>query len=143
VDILVLQTLYCIELLFIWYEVWVVKIFLSDLTFNTTDVGLSPRYPLQVLRFPDACPWPKIFVKTALAFFLNYVKAKSCWNKMKIRKYNSVGAFPNSSRKVLERDKIDTPNTGIHDRLCFWLGTCIVIKSGEVKLVLSNQTSPS
>jgi hypothetical protein len=32
----------------------VVKIFLSDLTFNTTDVGLSPRYPLQVLRFPYA-----------------------------------------------------------------------------------------
>lgn len=68
VEILGLQTLYCIELLFIWYEVWVVKIFLSDLTSNTTDIGLRPQYPLHVLRFPDACPSTTNFLKAALAF---------------------------------------------------------------------------
>jgi len=31
---------------------------------------------------------------------------------------------------------IDTPNTHIHDRTLFWLGTGPSIKSGSVKLIL-------
>jgi hypothetical protein len=40
------------------------------------------------------------------------------------------------------RNKIDAPNTHIHDHSLFWLSTCIFIKSGGVKLILWLQTSP-
>ena len=40
-----------------------------------------------------------------------------------------------SNIEIVERDKIDTPNTRIHDRLLSLLGTGTSIKSGRVKLV--------
>ena len=51
------------------------------------------------------------------------------------QKYHSVGTFPKSNSKIVERCKIDTPNTQIHDRSLSWLGTGTPIKSGGVKLV--------
>jgi len=37
-------------------------------------------------------------------------------NKMKKTTYQAVRKCPRSNKKVIERDKIDTPNTQIHDR---------------------------
>jgi hypothetical protein len=37
---------------------------------------------------------------------------------------------------------LDTPNIQIHDQSLSWLGTSTSLKSGEVKLVLWDQTSP-
>jgi hypothetical protein len=37
--------------------------------------------------------------------------------------------------KIIERSKIDTPSTQIHDLSLSWLGTDTSIKSGGVKLV--------
>ena len=52
------------------------------------------------------------------------------------KKYYTVGTFPESNIKIVERDKIDIPNTQIHTRSLTWLGTGTLINSGEVKLVL-------
>ena len=41
-----------------------------------------------------------------------------------------------SSIEIVERGKIDTPKTRIHDRSLFLLGTGTSIKSGGVELVL-------
>jgi hypothetical protein len=41
-----------------------------------------------------------------------------------------------SNINIVERDKIDTPNTYIHDYSLSWLGTGTSIKSGRVKPVL-------
>jgi hypothetical protein len=37
---------------------------------------------------------------------------------------NKLNIHSKSNRKIVERDKIDTPNTQIHDCSLFWLGTC-------------------
>ena len=37
--------------------------------------------------------------------------------------------------KIVERRKVDTPNTQIHDSSLYWLGTGTSLKSGEAKLV--------
>jgi hypothetical protein len=42
--------------------------------------------------------------------------------------------------KIVERGKIDTTNTQIHDSSLSWLGTVTLINSGEIKQVLSVQT---
>ena len=42
----------------------------------------------------------------------------------------------NSKIKIVERGKIDTPNTHIHDRSLSWFGTGTSIESGRAKLVL-------
>jgi hypothetical protein len=47
--------------------------------------------------------------------------------------------FQNAIEKTVEKDKIDTPSTQIHDRSLSWLGTGTSIKSGGVKLVLLTQ----
>ena len=39
-----------------------------------------------------------------------------------------------SNRLLVETDKIDTPNSQIHDRSFFWLSTGASIKSGGAKL---------
>jgi len=52
-----------------------------------------------------------------------------------------VGTIPKSIIKIVERSKIDTSNTQIHDDSLFWLGTGTLIKSGRVKLVIWAQTS--
>jgi hypothetical protein len=43
--------------------------------------------------------------------------------------------FPKSNIKIVERDKIETPNKQIHDHCLFWLGTVTSIKSDGVKLL--------
>jgi hypothetical protein len=39
-----------------------------------------------------------------------------------------MGTIPVSNINIVERDKIDTTNTQIHDQLLFWLGTGTSIK---------------
>ena len=43
-------------------------------------------------------------------------------NKIQIPHYRTV-TVPISNRKIVDRGKIDTPNTQIHDRSLSWLGT--------------------
>jgi hypothetical protein len=45
-------------------------------------------------------------------------------------KYHTVGTFPKPIRKMVERGKMDTPNTQIHDRIISWLDTDTSINSG-------------
>jgi hypothetical protein len=47
------------------------------------------------------------------------------------------------SSKIVERGKIDIPNTKIHGHSLSWLGTDTSIKSGRGKLALWAQTSLS
>jgi hypothetical protein len=47
-----------------------------------------------------------------------------------------------SKIEIVERCKIDTPNTKIHDCLISRLGTSTSLKSGGVKLFLWAQISP-
>jgi hypothetical protein len=37
--------------------------------------------------------------------------------------FNTLGTFPKINRKIVERDKFDTPNTQMHDLLLSWLST--------------------
>jgi len=43
------------------------------------------------------------------------------------KKYQTVRIIPKSNINILESDKIDTPNTQIHDCLLLWLGLGISI----------------
>ena len=61
---------------------------------------------------------------------------------MKNNKYHNVGTISKSNIKIVERGKIDIPNTQIHDRSLPWLGAGTSIKRGRVKLVLWGQTNP-
>jgi hypothetical protein len=62
-------------------------------------------------------------------------------NKMKNKKsILEVRIVPKSNRKFVERGKIDTPNTYIHDCSLSWSRTDTSIKSGGVKLDLLAQT---
>ena len=45
------------------------------------------------------------------------------------------------SENHINRGKVETYNTNIHDRLLSWLGTVISIKRYGVRLVLETQTS--
>jgi hypothetical protein len=54
---------------------------------------------------------------------------------MKNKKYHIVGRFPKYNRKIVERGRIDTFSTDIHEH-SLSLGICISIKNGGVKLVL-------
>jgi hypothetical protein len=42
-------------------------------------------------------------------------------NKMKKKKYYTIGTVPTYSNTIVERGKIDNPNTQIYDRSPFWL----------------------
>jgi len=53
---------------------------------------------------------------------------RSSINKMKIIKYHTDGIVRKSYRKIIERSKIDTPNTKIHDLLLSWFDTGTSIK---------------
>jgi hypothetical protein len=44
-------------------------------------------------------------------------------SRMKNKRYHTARTFPKSNRKIVERRKIDTPNTQIHDCLLSWFGT--------------------
>ena len=76
-----------------------------------------------------------IYTKKSL---INY---KILMNKMKNKKYQTVETILKLNIKIVERGKIDTPSTQIHDPSLSWLGTGTLIKSGRVKLVLQAQTS--
>jgi hypothetical protein len=52
---------------------------------------------------------------------------------MKTKKYHNVGTFPKSNRKIVERSKINSPNTQIDDLSLSCLGT------GWFKLALLTQ----
>jgi len=45
-------------------------------------------------------------------------------------------------RKIVERGKIDSPNTNVHDCLLSWIDAGTSMKSGGMKLVLWIQASP-
>jgi hypothetical protein len=49
-----------------------------------------------------------------------------------VPKYHTVRTVPKSNQKVVERSKIDTSNTFIHDCSLSWLGICTLIRSGGV-----------
>jgi len=42
---------------------------------------------------------------------------------MKNKKYHTVGTITKSGMKIVEKAKIDTPSTEMHDRSISWLGT--------------------
>ena len=41
---------------------------------------------------------------------------------METKKHHTVRTVPKSNRKIVERDKFDTPKTQIHDRSLSWFG---------------------
>jgi hypothetical protein len=51
---------------------------------------------------------------------------------MKCKGYRIMGTVQKLNRKVVDRDKLDTPNKPIHDRLRSWLDAGTSIKSGGV-----------
>ena len=55
---------------------------------------------------------------------------------MKNRNSHTVGAFLKLNIKIVERGKIDTHNTQIHDHSLFWLYIDTSIKCGSATLVL-------
>ena len=64
-------------------------------------------------------------------------------NTIKNKKYHTVVTLLKCNRKIVERNKIDTPNTQIHDFSIFWLGTDTSIKCGRVKPVFIGPNLPS
>ena len=59
-------------------------------------------------------------------------------NKMKSQKQHIIRTAPKSNTNIVERGRIDTPDTQIHDRSLSWLCTGTSIKSGGAKLILCN-----
>jgi len=58
-------------------------------------------------------------------------------HEVKNRKYHTLATVLKSNRKIVERGKIDTPNTQTHDSThCPGMAQALSIKSGGVKLVL-------
>ena len=53
-------------------------------------------------------------------------------NKMKSKKYHIVGTIPKGNIKIIERGKIDTPDTHLYDRILSWLGTGTSIKGRRI-----------
>ena len=47
-------------------------------------------------------------------------------------KYRTVGTVPNFNQKIVERGKMYTPTTHIHDCSLSWLGIGTSIKSGSI-----------
>ena len=52
---------------------------------------------------------------------------------MKNTKYHTVGTIPKGNIKIVERGKIDTPDTHLHDRILSWLDTDTSIKGRRIK----------
>ena len=44
------------------------------------------------------------------------------YNQMKLKEYHTVGTVSKSNSKIIEKAKINIPNTQIHDRSLSWLG---------------------
>jgi len=55
---------------------------------------------------------------------------------MKNKQYHNVGTVPRLNRQIVERNKIDTPKTEMHDLSLSWHGTYTSIKKGGAKLVI-------
>ena len=49
-------------------------------------------------------------------------------NKLKNKTYRTIREVLKSNIKIVERNKINAPNTQIHDHSLFWLGTGTSIK---------------
>jgi hypothetical protein len=47
--------------------------------------------------------------------------------------YYTVAIVPEFNRNIVERDKLDAPNTQKHGRSLSWLGTGTLIKSDRLK----------
>ena len=56
-------------------------------------------------------------------------------DKTKYKRCHTAGTIPKSNRKIVERDKIDTSNTQVHDRSLSWCGTGTLINSGGVNFM--------
>ena len=61
--------------------------------------------------------------------------------KMNDKKYHTVGTAPKSIKKIVERGKIGTTSTQIHERSVSWLSTGASINSVRAKLLLYAQPS--
>jgi len=48
-------------------------------------------------------------------FMIEISSSTHLYKKNETKKYHIVRTFPKSNRKIIERGKIDTPNTQIHD----------------------------
>ena len=46
--------------------------------------------------------------------------------RMKYKKYHTVGTIPKSNTKIVEKDKIDTPNTQTRDRSLWYISYSIM-----------------
>jgi hypothetical protein len=57
------------------------------------------------------------------------------------KKNENIGAVPKYNRKIIEKDKIDTPNIYIHYRSLSWFAKAF--QGNRVKLVLWAQASLS
>ena len=57
-------------------------------------------------------------------------------NKQKTMHYRTVETDPKSNRTIIERGKIYTLNTQIHDHSLSWLGTGTSIQSGGVRIIV-------
>ena len=77
----------------------------------------------------------------ALEFIWRLIWCLQPLNKMINKKYHTVGTVPKSNRKIVERCKIETPNTQIHDLSLSWFIIDTSIKKKWVKLVLCDQNS--
>jgi hypothetical protein len=54
--------------------------------------------------------------------------ARETTGHWRVKKYHTVGTVPKPNRKIVERGKINTPNTLIHDHSLPWLGTGTLLK---------------
>ena len=59
---------------------------------------------------------------------------------MENNKYHTAATIPKSTIEIVKKDKIDTPNTQIHDYSLSMLVICTLIKSGGV-LTVMNESS--
>ena len=78
-------------------------------------------------------------------FFLNHSYQNNFVHNYQVHGHTSFlvcSSVAKSNRKIVESDKINTPNTYIHGRLLSWLVTGTSIKSGWVELVLCAKISP-
>jgi len=74
------------------------------------------------------------------ALFINFqllpittLASSNVASKMENKIYYTVEIVPEFNRNIVERDKIDAPNTQKHGRSLSWFGTGTLIKSDRVK----------
>jgi hypothetical protein len=62
---------------------------------------------------------------------------RTSYKIFKKQKYHTVGTIPKSERKIVERDKIDSPNTQIHECSLSWLATGTSMKKKWLRFKLA------